>query len=160
MANVLRKLLVPALLALTSFFVPSTAVAATAPSVVVPHAGNLCLNSTYPPLYMVNVNGCNGSSGQHWTIGGGVIYLTQRSNLCLTSDYPNSYIVSTSNCNSSSDKQQWTVSGETIYETQHPNVCLTSDYSRSYIVDVSGCNSASNQQHWTVQGEQISMTFV
>jgi hypothetical protein len=159
-ADVLRKLLVPALLALTSFFVPSTAVAATAPSAVVPYVGHQCLNSTYPPLYMVNVNGCNGSSGQHWTVSGGVIYLTQRPNLCLTSDYPNSYIVSTSNCNASSDRQQWTVSGETIYETQHPNVCLNSDYSRSYIVSVSGCNSGSGQQHWTVLGEQISMTFV
>ncbi|PVC87861.1 polypeptide N-acetylgalactosaminyltransferase 2, partial [Streptomyces sp. CS090A] len=87
MSTVFRKLLVPALLALTSFALPSpVAAAATAPAA--PAAGTMCLNSNYPTTRIVNVASCNSGSSQRWTISGEAIYQSAHSGMCLTSDYP------------------------------------------------------------------------
>ncbi|MFD3751124.1 ricin-type beta-trefoil lectin domain protein [Streptomyces cyaneofuscatus] len=158
MSSVLRKLLVPALLALTSFALPSPVAAAPAAGMV-PAAGAMCLNSNYPTTRIVNVSSCNYGSSQRWTISGEAIYQSAHPGMCLTSDYPRTRIVNVEPCNSST-RQRWTVSGEAIYQSAHPGMCLTSDYPRTRIVNVEPCNPSGIRQHWTVLGEQISMTLV
>lgn len=154
MANVLRKLLLPGLLALTSFALPSVAEAASASA----DSGTMCLNSDYPRTRIVSVQECNSSSAQRWTISGESIYQSQYPGICLNSDYPRTRIVSAQGCNSSS-AQRWIVSGETIYQSQYPGMCLATDYGSTRMVFVEECNSSGPRQHWTVQGEQISLTF-
>ena len=160
MANVLRKLLVPAALALTSFALPSAAMAA-APADVHPSVGTMCLNTDIGRSFIVNVTGCSSSSaGQHWTVNGQSISESVNPGMCLNTDIGRSFIVNVTGCSSSSAGQHWTVNGESISESTNPGMCLASDYPRSRIVSVEACNSSGTRQHWTVQGEQISMTLV
>ncbi|WP_066946699.1 RICIN domain-containing protein [Streptomyces lushanensis] len=161
MAKVFRKLLVPALFALTSFALPPTTVAAAAPVDAVPLVGTMCLSSDYPRTRIVNVDSCNSSSAnQRWTVSGESIFESAYPGMCLANDYPRTRIVNVEPCNSSGPRQHWTVSGESIYATANPGMCLTSDYPRTRIVNVEPCNPSGPRQHWTVQGEQISMTLV
>ncbi|WP_405983795.1 ricin-type beta-trefoil lectin domain protein [Streptomyces sp. NBC_00872] len=161
MAQVFRKLLVPALLALTSFVLPSAAVAADAPADAGPAVGTMCLSSDYPRTRIVNVDSCNSSSpNQRWTIIGELISESAYPGMCLSSDYPRTRIVNVDSCNSSSPNQRWTIIGESISESAYPGMCLASDYPRTRIVNVESCNPSGPRQHWTVQGEQISMTLV
>ncbi|MFI0187198.1 ricin-type beta-trefoil lectin domain protein [Streptomyces sp. NPDC017082] len=118
MAHVLRKLLIPGLLALTSSALPAVAVAAPAPPGTLPAVGKMCLESNYPSTYIVSVKGCNSSvAGQHWALSGEALYQTQYPNMCLESNYPSTYIVSVKGCNSSVAGQHWTVQGQQISET-------------------------------------------
>lgn len=123
MAHVLRKLLLPTLLpglllALTSFALPSAAVAAPAPGTAGPLVGTMCLASDYPRTRIVNVESCNSSrAGQHWTVSGESIFQTLSPGMCLTSDYPRTRIVNVEPCNPSGPRQHWTISGEQISMT-------------------------------------------
>ncbi|MCD9901885.1 ricin-type beta-trefoil lectin domain protein [Streptomyces sp. MT29] len=119
MSAVFRKLLVPALLALASFALPSpVAAAATAPAApTAPAAGTMCLNSNYPTTRIVNVASCNSGSSQRWTISGEAIYQSAHPGMCLTSDYPRTRIVNVEPCNPSGIRQHWTVLGEQISMT-------------------------------------------
>ncbi|MEV6853229.1 ricin-type beta-trefoil lectin domain protein [Streptomyces microflavus] len=160
MADVLGKLLVPALLALTPLALPSPVAAATAaPAEVGPAAGVMCLNSNYPTTRIVNVVSCSSGAGQRWTVSGEAIFQSAHPSMCLTSDYPRSRIVNVESCNSST-RQRWTISGEAVFQSAHPSMCLSSDYPRSRIVNVESCNPSGIRQHWTILGEQISMTLV
>ncbi|QXE37178.1 RICIN domain-containing protein [Streptomyces sp. GMY02] len=161
MADAFRKLLVPVLLALTSFALPSAAAVAVTPVEAAPAVGTMCLANDYPRSRIVNVESCNtSSSSQRWTIVGELISSTVNPGMCLANDYPRSRIVNVESCNSSSSSQRWTIFGEAISSTVNPGMCLSSDYPRTRIVNVESCNPSGIRQHWTVQGEQISMTLV
>ncbi|MFH8481599.1 RICIN domain-containing protein [Streptomyces sp. NPDC018055] len=155
MSSVFRTLLVPALLALTSFALPSPVAAAAA----TPAAGTMCLNSNYPTTRIVNVVSCNSGSSQRWTVSGEAIYQSAHPGMCLSSDHPRTRIVNVEPCDSGT-RQRWTVSGEAIHQSAHPGMCLSSDHPRTRIVNVEPCNPSGIRQHWTGQGEQISMTLV
>ncbi|MYZ40930.1 polypeptide N-acetylgalactosaminyltransferase 2, partial [Streptomyces sp. SID4917] len=84
MTNVFRKLLVPALVALTSSALPSAAVAADAPVDAVSAVGTMCLASDYPRTRIVNVESCNSSGPrQRWTINGESISQSAYPDMCL-----------------------------------------------------------------------------
>ncbi|MER5772562.1 ricin-type beta-trefoil lectin domain protein [Streptomyces sp. NPDC001985] len=163
MSKVFRKLLLPALLSLAAFALPSSATAATADAApsgtVAPLVGNQCLATAYPSFYAASVKGCNGSSSeQRWTVDGELIRLAAHPGMCLSTNYPSFYAASVSGCNASSSKQRWTFDGELIRLAAHPGMCLYTNYPSFLAASVSGCNASSSQQRWTRTGELISLT--
>ncbi|MQS35245.1 RICIN domain-containing protein [Streptomyces katsurahamanus] len=160
MAKASRKVLLPALLSLAAFALPSPATADAAPSgAVAPLVGNQCLATSYPSFYAASVKSCNGSSSeQRWTVSGELIRMVAHPGMCLSTNYPSFYAVSVDGCNGSSAKQRWTFDGELIRMAAHPGMCLSTNYPSFLAASVSGCNASSSQQRWTRMGELISLT--
>ncbi|WP_371484229.1 ricin-type beta-trefoil lectin domain protein [Kitasatospora sp. NBC_00315] len=158
MAIALRKTLTVAALTLTASFLPATGAGAadtTAPSPRTPAL--YCLANTWDTP-KDSVKPCDSADrGQHWTLSGQQISLTNARAYCLANTW-NVPDVSTKPCDPKDQGQYWTVTGQQISLTFAPAYCLANTWSKPDI-SVKPCDAKDPGQHWVIFNDQISLAL-
>ncbi|MET8627018.1 ricin-type beta-trefoil lectin domain protein [Kitasatospora sp. NPDC004669] len=158
MAIAIRKTLALATLALTASFLPAGQAGAADAAQPAPRTPGLyCLaNSWQTPN--VSTKLCNsGDPGQHWTVSGEQISLSDARGYCLANTW-GTQSVSVKPCNPNDPGQYWTVSGEEISLTFAPAYCLANAW-QTPNVSTKPRNVTDPGQHWVIFNDQISLAL-
>ncbi|MGI5447501.1 ricin-type beta-trefoil lectin domain protein [Streptomyces sp. CA-243310] len=154
MAIALRKTLALATLALTASLLPAGEAGATsAAQAAVP--GRYCLANAWETPNISTKPCDTADRGQHWTVTGNQISLTNARGYCLANTW-NSDKISTKPCDTSDQGQYWNVSGQTISLNFAPAYCLANAWGTPNIA-TKPCDTADNGQHWVIFNDQISL---
>ncbi|MFF2630015.1 ricin-type beta-trefoil lectin domain protein [Kitasatospora griseola] len=158
MAIAFRKTLAIAALGLAASFLPTAgADAADAGHSTTRTPGRYCLANTWETP-TVSSKPCNTNDpGQHWTLSGEQISLTNARGYCLADKW-NTPDVSTKPCDPVDEGQYWTVSGERISLTFAPGYCLANAWGTPN-VSTKPCDANDKGQHWVVFNDQISLAL-
>ncbi|MFE5586642.1 ricin-type beta-trefoil lectin domain protein [Kitasatospora sp. NPDC056531] len=158
MAIALRKTLAVATLALTASFLPTGQAGAAETTHSAPRTPGLyCLANAWQTPN-IGTKPCNtGDPGQHWTVSGEQISLSNARAYCLANTW-GSPTVSVKPCNPKDKGQYWTVSGEQISLTFAPAYCLANTWNTP-TVGTKPCDAADPGQHWVVFNDQISLAL-
>ncbi|MFJ9846821.1 ricin-type beta-trefoil lectin domain protein [Kitasatospora sp. NPDC101155] len=158
MAIALRKTLAVATLALTTSFLPAGQAGASDATHSTPRTpGAYCLADAWQTPN-ISTKPCNtGDPGQHWTVSGEQISLSNARGYCLANTWQSPF-VSTKPCNPNDQGQYWTVSGEQISLTFDPAYCLANTWGTPN-VSTKPCNITDPGQHWVVFNDEISLAL-
>ncbi|GAA2143031.1 hypothetical protein GCM10009760_28900 [Kitasatospora kazusensis] len=155
MAIAVRKTLALATLALTASFLPAGQAGAAAPA---PHPGIYCLTNAWQTPN-ISTKACDtGNSGQHWTVSGQQISLTNARGYCLANTW-GAPDVSVKPCDSKDLGQYWTVSGQQISLSYAPGYCFANAW-QTPNVSTKPCDSGDPGQRWAIFNEEISLALV
>ncbi|MFE5329870.1 ricin-type beta-trefoil lectin domain protein [Embleya sp. NPDC056575] len=95
--------------------------------------------------------------GQHWTVSGQQISLTEARAYCLANAW-NTPDVATKACAPKDQGQYWSVSGQQIALTFAPGYCLANAWGTPNI-STKPCDTADRGQHWVIFNDQISLAL-
>ncbi|WP_406300095.1 RICIN domain-containing protein [Embleya sp. NBC_00888] len=152
MAIALRKTLAVATLALTSSFLPAVGAQAAAPT---PAPGYYCLANTWDTP-KVSTKPCDPADrGQHLTLSGQQISLTNARAYCLANAW-GAPDISTKPCDAKDRGQYWTVTGQQISLTFAPAYCLANAWGTPNI-STKPCDAKDPGQQWVIFNDQISL---
>jgi hypothetical protein len=159
MAIAFRKTVAVTTLALSAAFLPAgvAGAASHAPRAADAPAIYCLTNTWYTPD--ISSRPCNADNqGQHWTITGNKISLSDAPAYCLTNTWGGPE-VSSRPCDAGNEGQYWSIDGEQISLTLAPGYCLANTW---YTPDISvkPCDPTDLGQHWAVFGDQISLASV
>ncbi|WP_330294361.1 ricin-type beta-trefoil lectin domain protein [Streptomyces sp. NBC_00503] len=156
MAIALRKTFAFMTLALTASFLPATgAQAAAAVTPVLRAPGLYCLANAWGTP-KVSTKPCDPKDqGQHWTVSGHQIALTNAPAYCLANTW-NASDVSTKPCDPKDQGQYWNVSGQQIALAYAPAYCFANAWSTPN-VSTKPCDTKDQGQHWVIFKDQISL---
>ncbi|MEU8672743.1 MULTISPECIES: ricin-type beta-trefoil lectin domain protein [Streptomyces] len=156
MAIALRKTLALTALALTASFLPTAgaqAVEAASPALRAP--GLYCLANAWNTPN-VSTKPCDAKDqGQHWTLSGHQISLTNAPAYCLANTW-NAADVSVKPCDPKDQGQYWNVSGQQIALTYAPAYCFSNAWNTPN-VSTKPCDAKDQGQRWVIFKDQISL---
>ncbi|MER7766960.1 ricin-type beta-trefoil lectin domain protein [Kitasatospora sp. NPDC096140] len=156
MATALRKTLALATLALTASFLPAgQAGAADTARPATRTPGLYCLANAWNTPNVSTKPCSTGDQGQHWTVSGEQISLTNARAYCLANTW-NAQDVSVKPCSTGDQGQYWSIQGQQIVLTFAPAYCLANTWNTPK-VSTKPCDANDPGQHWVVFNDQISL---
>ncbi|MFJ5926837.1 ricin-type beta-trefoil lectin domain protein [Kitasatospora sp. NPDC092948] len=158
MAIAFRRTLAIAALGLAASFLPATgAGAADTGHSTTRTPGRYCLANTWGSP-TVSTKPCNtDDKGQHWTVAGDQISLTDARGYCLANTW-GSPTVSSKPCNPGDEGQYWSIDGQRISLTFAPGYCLANKWGTPD-VSTKPCDANDKGQHWVVFNDQVSLAL-
>ncbi|MET3985738.1 ricin-type beta-trefoil lectin domain protein [Streptomyces sp. PvR034] len=158
MAIALRKTLALAVLSVTASLLPvGGAGAANAAPQTARVPGRYCLANAWDTPNL-STKPCNtGDRGQHWTVSGQQISLTNARAYCLANTW-NSAQISVKPCNPNDQGQYWNVSGQQISLAFAPAYCLANTWDTPNL-STKACDKNDRGQSWAIFNDQISLAL-
>ncbi|MGW2039470.1 ricin-type beta-trefoil lectin domain protein [Streptomyces virginiae] len=158
MGIALRKSLSLAALAVTASLLPTgQAGAAGIAEQTVRVPGRYCLANAWETPN-VSTKPCDSADrGQHWTVSGQQISLTNARGYCLANTW-NTAQVSVKPCNPNDQGQYWNISGQQISLAFAPAYCFANAWETPN-VSTKPCDRADRGQSWAVFNDQISLAL-
>ncbi|MFB6620609.1 ricin-type beta-trefoil lectin domain protein [Streptomyces sp. NPDC056367] len=152
-----RKTFALSALALTASLLPAgEAGAASTARASVP--GRYCLANAWGTAD-ISTKPCDPADrGQHWTVSGHQIALTNDRNYCLANAW-GTQSVTTKPCNPTDQGQYWNVVGQQIALNFAPAYCLANEWNTPN-VGTKPCDASDKGQKWVVFNDQISLAAV
>ncbi|MFE7564072.1 ricin-type beta-trefoil lectin domain protein [Kitasatospora sp. NPDC057500] len=157
MAIALRKTLAVAALALTASFLPAGQAGASDTTRAHRTPGLYCLGNEWDTPNVATRPCDTNDPGQHWTLSGQQISLSNARAYCLANAWGTPSI-STKPCDSRDPGQYWSVSGQQISLTLAPGYCLANAWGTPNVA-VKPCDASDRGQHWVVFNDQISLAY-
>lgn len=158
MAIALRKTLALAALAVTASLLPTVQAAASTTGQTVQVPGQYCLANAWGTPNVSSAPCDSADRGQHWTVSGQQISLTNARGYCLANTW-NTTQISTKPCDPSDQGQYWNISGQQITLAFAPAYCLANAWGTPNI-STKPCDRADRGQSWAVFNDQISLALV
>ncbi|MFE2147955.1 ricin-type beta-trefoil lectin domain protein [Streptomyces sp. NPDC059456] len=158
MGIALRKTLALASLAVTAALLPVSGAEAANPTQQTARIpGRYCLANAWQTPN-VSTKPCDSTApGQHWTVSGQQISLTNARGYCLANTWETPQ-VSVKPCNSNDQGQYWNVSGQQISLAFAPAYCFANAWDTPNL-STKPCDRADRGQNWAVFNDQISLAL-
>ncbi|GAA0289447.1 hypothetical protein GCM10010302_29770 [Streptomyces polychromogenes] len=155
----LRQTLALTALAVTAALLPTgQAGAAGAAQQTARVPGRYCLANAWGTPNISSKPCDPADQGQHWTLSGHQISLTNARGYCLANTW-GSATVSTKPCNPNDQGQYWNVSGQAISLNFAPSYCFANAWGTPN-VSTKPCDTSDPGQHWVIFNDQISLALV
>ncbi|MEU9718506.1 ricin-type beta-trefoil lectin domain protein [Streptomyces sp. NPDC047976] len=157
MAVALRKTLALATLALTATLLPAGTAGAAGALQQAAVPGRYCLANTWGAPDVSSKPCDSADRGQHWTLSGHQIALTNARGYCLANTWGKPD-VSSKPCDPSDQGQYWNVDGQKISLAFAPAYCFANAWGTPNL-STKPCDSADRGQNWVVFNDQISLAL-